>query len=42
MLALPLPAAPPTLVSGSGNWGNDWSGSIFDRSTTIKASRPGP
>jgi hypothetical protein len=29
-------------VGGSGDWGNDWSGSIFDRSATIKAPTPGP
>jgi hypothetical protein len=35
----PLPVTPPS-AGGSGAWGNDWSGSIFDRSATIGAPPP--
>jgi hypothetical protein len=37
----PVPVTPPT-TGGSGAWGNDWSGSIFDRSATIGAPAPAP
>jgi hypothetical protein len=36
------PTAPPPPAGGSGGWGNDWSGSIFDRSSTIGAPTPAP
>jgi hypothetical protein len=38
-----LPAelpAPPPVAGGSGAWGNDWSGSIYNRSATIGAPTP--
>ena len=40
--AAPLPPPMPTNAAGSGEWGNDWSGSIFDRSATIGAPTPTP
>jgi hypothetical protein len=36
----PPPPATPSVAGGSGAWGNDWSGSIFDRSATIGAPTP--
>jgi hypothetical protein len=36
----PPPAVTPPVAGGSGAWGNDWSGSIFDRSATIGAPTP--
>jgi hypothetical protein len=42
--AMPVPPTPvpvtPPVAGGSGDWGNDWSGSIFDRSATIGAPTP--
>lgn len=40
--AAPLPPPVPTNAAGSGEWGNDWSNSIFDRSATIGAPTPAP
>jgi hypothetical protein len=42
VLPPPAPTTQPSPVGGSGDWGNDWSGSIFDRSATIKAPTPAP
>jgi hypothetical protein len=38
----PATVAVATPVGGSGSWGNDWSGSLFDRSATIGAPTPAP
>jgi hypothetical protein len=38
--APPLPV--PTNAAGSGDWGNDWSTSIYERSGTIGAPTPSP